>query len=112
MDELCYLFKPKFVEIHQNNSIEWDAMERMVNLFVNFATHGNPQYVGWDQSKTDRAALWGCNIYANEFECDELPEAKRMGIWDDMFNRSSYIRSTRSSLLIGLFAIIMKNFFV
>lgn len=110
MDELCYLFKPEFEEVHERNSIEWDATERMVDLFVNFATHRSPEYAGWDHSTTDRAELWGCTIYANEFECDEFPEAKRMKIWDDMVSRSTYTKPGLFSISIGIFIMIVKYF--
>lgn len=107
MDELCYLFKPDFMEVHVNDSVEWDAMERMVDLFVNFATHGEPGYVGWDQSTSERAPLWGCSIHANDYDCDELPEATRMRLWDDIVSGSISMTQKVSHVLTAVFLVFM-----
>lgn len=105
MDEICYLFKTKFAEIHSSDSDERKKIDEMTDLLVNFAKYGKPNYKDWEEVKSDQKPLWGCKIKIDEKTCDEFEEAERMKIWDSIYSDST----TLTSSLILIILIISKT---
>lgn len=100
-DDLPFLFKPAFLgKIPNINSSEWKTIDRMCESFVTFATTGNPNNetlspVQWDpisrpviNSKTNRPSYKCLNI-AENVQFIDLPEAKRMQFWDNLYKDSN-----------------------
>lgn len=99
-DELSYIFKPAFIgKIPPKTSREFKMIEQLVSTFVAFATSGNPNNetigsVHWEpvpkpaiDSQTNTATYKCLNI-SDEITLIDLPEAKRMKLWDEMYKDS------------------------
>lgn len=104
MDDLCHLFKTSFAAVPAVNSIGWNTTKLMVSIFTKFAATGNP---GWLPStgENQEPPLWGFNIRESNSVVGELPESKRMEIWDTFYPSSSNIKAL--NILSAVFVFIL-----
>ncbi|GAB0093837.1 Carboxylic ester hydrolase [Sergentomyia squamirostris] len=89
-DDLSYIFKNIVsTEVPEENSAEFKTIQRMVNMWVNFATTGDPNC---EQIKptiwkplSRKTPPFECLNISNNVEVIELPETERMAFWDTMY---------------------------
>lgn len=90
-DELPYLFK---TGKHTNltsptlESKEFEMITTMVETFTSFAKNGNPNNEKLNQmwpQVTSVNSLMCLNINENDIEVRELPEMKRLRVWNEIF---------------------------
>jgi carboxylesterase type B len=87
-DDITYLFKTAFTPPITIPSKEFDAIKRMLNIYVNFATTGNPNIdddVTWKplQNVTDPVNVLNIGSEANSFI--QLPELERLSLFDKIY---------------------------
>ncbi|GAB0087666.1 esterase B1-like [Sergentomyia squamirostris] len=89
-DDLSYVFKNVVSrKVPEATSPEFKTIQRMINMWVNFATTGDPNC---DEIKP---AIWNpvnkksapceCLNISNNMEMTELPNAKSMAFWDTLY---------------------------
>jgi carboxylesterase type B len=87
-DDVAYLFKTILTPPITIPSKEFDTVKRMLNIYVNFATTGNPNIddgVTWEplQNATDPVKV--LNIGSESNSLIELPEQERLSEWDKIY---------------------------
>lgn len=112
MDDLCYLFKTSFAAVPQPNSLGWNITQQMVSIFTKFASSGDPGVKDWLPSSGMNAQppLWGINLRETDSYISELPEVRRMMVWDTFYETSTSMRIKGFYSLI--FASIMTKLFI
>lgn len=92
-DELCYLFHNTFSQKLPKNTPEYKTIERMVGIWTAFAATGNPNCdvisdVEVKPVTKDDDPLKCLNI-SNEVKFIDLPESKKLAVWDSMYEKSA-----------------------
>ncbi|XP_053662699.1 esterase B1-like [Anopheles marshallii] len=91
-DEISYLFSNIFAKPLDANTFEYRAIQYMVDIFTNFAANGDPNgsstaNLSWI-SVPQTAPPYSCLNISNEgVEVVELPETKRLKVWDSFYVR-------------------------
>ncbi|XP_052898916.1 esterase B1-like [Anopheles moucheti] len=90
-DDLSYLFKNVFSPVPEADTMEYKTMQRMVELFTNFAILGTPNggTVGdlWEPVEVAVDAYKCLNINNVGLSFVDLPEMRRMKLWDSIYNK-------------------------
>lgn len=92
-DELSYIFSNDLaLSAPDANTAEYRTMQTMVELWTSFAITGNPnnpksEYlkgIKWEPLANNKTPFKVLNIN-EKLEIIEVPEAKRMEVWDSMY---------------------------
>ncbi len=90
-DDIFYLFKTMFGADVSIESKEFAAVKRMISIYTNFATTGDPnvpeleENVHWDSTKSDKLPIKGMIFRADENSIEELPENERLAVWNEIY---------------------------
>uniref|UniRef100_A0A182JVC2 Carboxylic ester hydrolase n=1 Tax=Anopheles christyi TaxID=43041 RepID=A0A182JVC2_9DIPT len=93
-DEISYLFSNIFAQPLDANTFEYRAIQYLVDIFTNFATKSDPNCdstanLSWI-AVPKMAPPYNClNISNDGVEVVELPEAKRLQLWDSFYVNDS-----------------------
>ncbi|XP_035910083.1 esterase B1-like [Anopheles stephensi] len=93
-DEISYLFSNIFAKPLEPDTFEYRAIHYMVDIFTNFAANGDPNCASTANLSWTRvpktAPPYNClNISNAGVEVVELPEAKRLQLWDSFYVNDS-----------------------
>lgn len=88
-DDLSYIFKNDYCVPLKPDSIEMITIQRMVGLLTQFAISGNPNHKSiepnqWKPLEANTRPFKCLNIGDN-VEVIDLPETKRMELWDSLY---------------------------
>ncbi|XP_053676470.1 esterase B1-like [Anopheles nili] len=89
-DEISYLFSNVFAKPLDHNSFEYRAIQYMVDIFASFAAKSDPNCastanIAWN-AVPKTAPPYDClNISNDGVQVMELPETKRMKLWDSFY---------------------------
>ncbi|ETN61216.1 esterase B1 [Anopheles darlingi] len=89
-DEISYLFSNIFATALDQNTMEYRAIREIVDIFTSFAANGDPNCsstskVTWN-AVPDTVPPYEClNIGNDGITVQELPEGKRMKVWDSFY---------------------------
>ncbi|XP_062544107.1 esterase B1-like [Armigeres subalbatus] len=90
-DDLSYIFKNLFSKVPPKDTFEYRVMMNMVGLFSQFASNnGNPNGTVTDIWKPigETVGPYKCLNITNEgLDFIDLPEQKRMELWDSMYTK-------------------------
>uniref|UniRef100_A0A182M0X3 Carboxylic ester hydrolase n=1 Tax=Anopheles culicifacies TaxID=139723 RepID=A0A182M0X3_9DIPT len=90
-DDLSYLFKNLFSPVPDVDSFEYKTMQRLVELFTNFAITGTPNggIVGdiWEPVGAQMDPYKCLNINNGGLSFVDLPEMRRMKLWDSLYKK-------------------------
>lgn len=108
MDDLCHLFKTSFANVPLPNSVGWNTIHLMLDIFTNFAAVGNPGVEGWGPSigEDNKAPLYGYNIHESRDFIGELPEVSRMEVWDTFYRNGASRKVKAFYLVLSLFTLL------
>lgn len=111
MDDLCHLFKTSFANVPAVNSIGWNTTKLMVSIVTKFAATGDPGIANWEPSTGDNKLppLWGFNIREPNSLIGELPESKRMEVWDTFYPTGVSNTVKILNLLLAISLLIVLN---
>ncbi|XP_058060709.1 esterase B1-like [Anopheles bellator] len=92
-DELSYLFSNVFATALDKETMEYRVIREMVDIFTSFATTGDPNCpstakVSW--KAVPKTIPYECFNISNEgVTVEELPELKRLNVWDSFYANDS-----------------------
>lgn len=87
-DDLSYIFLNGWRSPPEKGTDEWNAIQKMVDLFTGFAIHGREKLkeLNWDEVKKDSLPYeYKCMEIGNEWMMKKAPEISRMSVWDNIY---------------------------
>lgn len=90
-DDLSYIFTNTWGDIPDKDTEEWNAIQKMVNLFTGFATNGSDtmKKLKWnDVKKVELPYDYKCMHIDNEWKMTKLPEFHRIKVWDSIYPKN------------------------
>nr|AAF14517.1 alpha E7 esterase [Haematobia irritans irritans] len=93
-DELTYLFWTMLSKRMPKDSREYKTIERMIGIWTQFATTGNPyspeingmENTTWDSLKKSDE-VYKCMNIGDELKFIDLPEMEKLKVWQSVFNK-------------------------
>ena len=87
--DFCYLFKGNYMDPPAIDSIEFENVKKIVDIFTSFAISGNPNCNQfnelWKPIDSIEIPLQVMNIGTDKCEFIDLPETERLIVWDKIF---------------------------
>lgn len=87
-DDLSYVFTNSWGPVPEKNTDEWNAVQKMVDLFTGFAKNGSDalkEYAWQEVQKDELPHEYKCMQIHKEWKMTKLPEIHRLKVWDSIY---------------------------
>lgn len=88
-DDLSYIFNNIWGPIPDKDTDEWNAIQKMVDLFTGFAEKSSEKMkeLGWDEVRKEHLPYeYECMQIDKEWKMTKLDEIHRMKVWDSVYD--------------------------
>lgn len=88
-DDISYIFTNGWAPVPDQGTEEWNAVQKMVDLFTGFAINGSEKLkeIGWnDIQKDDLPYTYKSMEIDRKWEMRKMPELSRMETWDLIYS--------------------------
>lgn len=91
-DDISYVFTNTWGSVPDKGTDEWNAVQKMVELFSGFAIKGRDMMteIGWSEVRQENLPYGYKSMEIdNEWKMKETPELKRMNAWDALYQEGN-----------------------
>lgn len=83
-DDLFYIFKSSYYPMPSTDSVEYNVIKKITKIFTSFAVNGSSSEL---KNLQDFDNLKCFNLTLDGIEEMELPELKKLRVWDSVYNQ-------------------------